>query len=65
MTQFFKTEAEAQISSFKTYHQKGFQPLYDVIEKFYRNLNETMNEVTDWEKIWKNFIRKWRDKYQT
>ena len=64
MTQFFKSESKAQISSFKTYHQNGYQPLYDVIEKFYLHLNETMNEVTDWEKIWKNFINKWRDKYQ-
>jgi len=63
--EYFEEENVGHAGSFRLYDEEGFIPLYPVIEKFYSQLNETMDEVTSWKDIWDEFIKVWGEKHPT
>ena len=53
----------AHQGSFRLFDEQGYKSLYPIIEKFYRYITETIEEVTTWPEILNGFIKKWNERY--
>ncbi len=61
--EYFISENVSHHGSFRLFNEKEYKPLYPVIEKFYSYLTETIDEITTWPKILREFVKKWNSKY--
>lgn len=63
--EYFGKEAIVEEGSFILYREKGYAPLYPVLEKFYTSLTATLDEAISWEQIWDSFRTTWEKKFPT
>ncbi len=63
--EYFKQQGIVQEGSFRFFNPKEFSYLYSTIEKFYRDVTETLDEISTWDQIWDIFKRKWKEKHQS
>ena len=61
--EYLTIENIAHQGSFRLFDEQGYQSLYPIIEKFYRYITETIEEVTTWPEILNGFIKKWNERY--
>ena len=61
--EYFKQQGIVQEGSFRFFNPKKYSYLYSTIEKFYRDVTETLDEISSWDQIWDIFKRKWKEKH--